>query len=154
VDVVLNPETHEFFATKPPLLTVFAAGQYWVLHRVFHKNIDEHKWEVVVSILLVTNVLPLVLALWLFSLLLEAYGTSDWGRLFTFAAACSGTSLPPFPITLNTHVRAACCVMFGVYALLAPASRERERPGWALAPVAPAPGSPVRWLLAGLFAGL
>jgi hypothetical protein len=133
VDVVLNPETREFFATKPPLLTVFAAGQYWVLHRYFHQNLDEHKWEVVVPILLVTNVLPLVLALWLFSLLLEAYGTTDWGRLFTFAAACFGTFLPTFAITLNNHVPAACCVMFAV---------------------AHAPGSPLRWLLAGLFAGL
>ena len=155
VDKVLNPETHEFFATKPPLLTVFAAGQYWVLHRFFHQNIDEHKWEVVVPILLVTNVIPLVVALWLFSLLLEAYGTTDWGRLFTFAAACFGTFLPTFAITLNNHVPAACCVMFATYALLAPASRERQRPEvGAQAPVADAPGSPVRLLLAGLFAGL
>ena len=36
-----QPGDHEFFATKPPLLTVFAAGQYWVLHRFFHRNIDD-----------------------------------------------------------------------------------------------------------------
>lgn len=152
VDKVLNPDTHEFFATKPPLLTVFAAGQYWVLHRVFHQNLGDEKWEVVVPILLVTNVIPLVLALWLFSLLLEAYGTTDWGRLFTFAAACYGTFLPTFSITLSNHVPAACCVMFAVYALIAPT--RRERPALGQAPVAGAVGSPGRWLLAGLFAGL
>jgi hypothetical protein len=154
VDKVMNPETNEFFATKPPLLTIFVAGQYWVLHHGFHRNIDEQKWEIVVPILLVTNVLPLILALWLFSLLVEAYGTTDWGRLFTFAAACFGTFLPAFSITLNNHVPAACCVMFAMYALLAPASRERERSELGFAPVAHAPGSPIRWLIAGLFAGL
>ena len=66
--------------------------------------------------------------MWLFSRLLEAYGTTDWGRLFAFAAACFGTFLPTFAITLNNHVPAACCVMFAVYALIAPASRERQRP--------------------------
>jgi hypothetical protein len=154
VDVVLNPETHEFFATKPPLLTVFAAGQYWVLHHAFHQNIDEHKWEVVVPILLVTNVLPLVLALWLFSLLLEAYGTTDWGRLFTFAAACFGTFLPTFTITLNNHVPAACCVMFASYALIGPRRGKAEPPYFVEGALIDGTGSPVRLVLAGLFAGL
>jgi hypothetical protein len=154
VDKVLNPETHEFFATKPPLLTVFAAGQYWVLHRAFHKDLNDEKWEVVVPILLVTNVIPLVIALWLFSLLLEAYGTTDWGRLFTFAAACFGTFLPTFSITLNNHVPAACCVMVALYALIGP---RRARPGppyFVEGPPIDGTGSPVRLLVAGLFAGL
>ena len=154
VDKVLNPETNEFFATKPPLLTVFAAGQYWVLHKFFHRNIDDHKWEVVVPILLVTNVLPLVLALWLFARLLEAYGTTDWGRLFTFAAACFGTFLPTFTITLNNHVPAACCVMFALYALLGPRRGPSEPPYYVEGPPVDGTTSPVRLLIAGLFAGL
>src|SRR5512139_3994155 len=61
VDVVLHPERREFYSTKPPLLTQLAAAEYWVIHNVFKKNISEHRWETVVPILLVTNVLPLVL---------------------------------------------------------------------------------------------
>jgi hypothetical protein len=154
VDVVLSPTTNEFFCTKPPLLTVFAAGQYWVLHRYFHQNIDEHKWEVVVPILLVTIVLPLVIALWLFSRLVEAYGTTDWGRLFTFAAACFGTFLPTFSITLNNHVPAACNVMFATYALLGPRRGKAEPPYFVDGPLIDGTSSPLRLLLAGLFAGL
>jgi hypothetical protein len=154
VDVVLNPNTHEFFATKPPLLTLFAAGQYWVLHRYLHKNIDEDKWEVVVPILLVTNVLPLVLALWLFALLLDAYGTTDWGRLFAFAVACFGTFLPTFSITLNNHVPAACCVMFATYALIGPRRGKSEPPYYVEGPLIDGTSSPFRMILAGLFAGL
>ena len=101
VDVVLNPDTNEFFATKPPLLTVFAAGQYWVLHKVFHRNIDDHKWEVVVPILLVTNVIPLVLALWLFSRLLETYGTDRLGP----AVHVRGRLLRDVPADVHDHAQ-------------------------------------------------
>ncbi len=138
VDVVLDPQRHQFYATKPPLLTLFVAGQYWVLHNVFKKNLDEQKWEVVVPILLLTNVLPLVIALLLLSRLLERFGTSDWGRLFVFATACFGTYLTSFAITLNNHVPAACCVLYAIYALIGHES----------------PPGVLRFLAAGLFAGL
>lgn len=154
VDKVLNPETNEFLATKPPLLTVFAAGQYWVLHRMFHKDIDTETWEVVVPILLVTNVIPLVLALWLLSRLLERYGRTDWGRLFTFAAACWATFLPTFAITLNNHVPAACCVLFAMYALLGGRRPDGSATSETTTPAADTPRSLLCYGLAGLFAGL
>jgi hypothetical protein len=161
VDKVLHPDRREFYSTKPPLLTVAAAEEYRLLRSLFGWRIDVKKWEVVVTILLTLNVIPLVLALWLLSRLLEYYGTTDWGRLFVFAAACFGTFLPTFAITLNNHVPAACCVMYAMYALLAPfQSRKRQRRDIA-APVADASGSdwsslrdPVRLLQMGLFTGL
>jgi hypothetical protein len=154
VDVVMNPDTHDFYATKPPLLTIFVAGQYWVLHRVFHKDMDTQKWEVVVPILIVTNVLPLLIALWLLSQLLEAYGRTDWGRLFVFATACFGTFLPTFAITLNNHVPAACCVMFATYAIIAPTGRRADPPYFVPGEVTDGTRSPVRIIIAGVFAGL
>ena len=118
VDKVLHPERQQFYSTKPPLLTMIVAGEYWVIREFFNKDMVEDRWEVVVPILLLTNVLPLVMALWLLSRLLERYGTSDWGRLFVFAAACFGTFLPTFATTLNNHVPAACCVIYAIYALV------------------------------------
>jgi hypothetical protein len=138
VDVVLHPDRQEFYATKPPLLTLFVAGQYWIIHKALKKNIDEHKWETVVPILIVTNVLPLVLALFFLSRMLERFGTSDWGRLFVFATACFGTYLTTFVTTLNNHVPAACCIMYAVYAMIG-----RDA----------APGA-IRLAAAGLFSGL
>ena len=137
VDVVLHPTTHEFFSTKPPLLTQIAACEYWVIYHVFNRNISEHKWETVVPILLLTNVIPLVIALWLLSRLLEWYGKSDWGRLFVFATACFGTFLPTFANTLNNHVPAACCVMYAVYALLAPVKASLRRKSGEVAQTPP-----------------
>lgn len=118
VDVVLHPERQEFYSTKPPLLTLLAAGEYWLLHKFLKWNIDEQRWEVVTTILLTLNVLPVLLMLWLFSKLLEEYGTTDWGKLFTMAAACFGTFLPTFAIALNNHVPASCCIFMAMYLLL------------------------------------
>lgn len=167
VDYVLHPDRQQFFSTKPALLTLFVAGQYWVLHTFLHKDLVEQKWEVVVPILLVTNVLPLVLALWLLSRLLERCGTTDWGRLFVFAAACFGTFLPTFVTTLNNHVPAACCVTYAVYALLSWSKAGNRLPSdvqrseWYphmgeedTTPEEDNPGSPLRLAVVGLFAGL
>lgn len=142
VDIVLHPDRKEFYATKPPLLTVAVAGEYWLLHKFLKWNLNDQKWEVVVAVLLTFNVLPLALALWLLSRLLERYGTTDWGRLFTFAVACFGTFLTTFAITLNNHVPAACCIFFATYALLTP-SREGD-----------AGASMLRSMIVGLFAGM
>ena len=154
VDKVLHPDTNEFYATKPPLLTLLAAGEYWVLHTAFKRNFDEHRWEVVVPILLLTNVLPLVLSLWLLSRLIEAYGTTDWGRLFTLAVACFGTFLPTFTITLNNHVPAACCVTIATYALIGPRRGKAEPPYFVEGAPIDGTSSPLRVIVAGLFAGL
>jgi hypothetical protein len=135
VDIVLHPDRKEFYATKPPLFTVLVAGEYWVLHKLLKWNLSEYRWEVVVTCLLTFNVLPLAIALWLLSRLLERYATTDWGRLFTFSVACWGTFLTTFAVTLNNHVPAACCIFFAIYALLGP-------PGLG------------RALVAGLFAGM
>lgn len=141
VDVVLHPDRKEFYATKPPLLTLVVAGEYWLMHKFLKWDIAEHKWEVVVLALLLTNVLPLMIGLWLLSRLLEAYGRTDWGRLFVFAVACFGTFLTTFSVTLNNHLPAACCVFFAMYAVVKP------RPE----------GEPISLgagLIAGLFAGV
>jgi len=155
VDVVLHPERQQFYSTKPPLLTVIAAGEYWVIHHVFKKDISTQKWETVVPILLLTNVLPLMIALWLLSRLLESYGQTDWGRLFVFAVACFATFLPTFANTLNNHVPASCCIMYATYALLG-TSRRSESPNssQAVSPATDVACSPIRLLLAGLFSGL
>ena len=155
VDAVMHPQRHEFYSTKPPLLTQIAAAEYWVIHNVFKKNISEHRWETVVPILLLTNVLPLVIALWLLMRLLEWYGKSDWGKLFVFATACFGTFLTTFVTTLNNHVPAACCVMYAAYAILAPI-KSRQRNGSDGADTTEERVSlrdPVRLLQVGFFTG-
>lgn len=119
IDVMMNPETKEFFSTKPPLFTIMVAGEYGLLYRLLGLNLDDHPWPVVCTILITFNVLPLLIFLILLARLLEEYGKTDWGRIFVFATACLGTFLTTFSVTLNNHTPGACCVMFALYPLLA-----------------------------------
>ena len=59
VDKVLNPQTQEFYSSKPPLLSTVLAGEYWVLQRLFGWTLSDHPWEVVRTILFTVNWLPL-----------------------------------------------------------------------------------------------
>src|SRR5262249_51465051 len=58
IDKVMNPETHDFYSSKPPLLTTLLAGEYWLLKKAFGWSIVEHRWYVQRIILLTVNALP------------------------------------------------------------------------------------------------
>lgn len=121
VDKVLNPEkqessqTQEFYSSKPPLLPVLMAGEYWVLKHGLGWEITQRPWSVVRVIVLTFNWLPWIGYLVLLALLVERFGTTDWGRLFVMAAGCFGTLLTPFLITMNNHTLAAFSALAAVY---------------------------------------
>ncbi|MFO0807079.1 MAG: hypothetical protein U0746_00485 [Gemmataceae bacterium] len=118
LDKVLNPETQIFYSSKPPLLPVMVAGEYWLIQKLTGWTLSEKPWRVVCPILLTVNVAPLAVYLVLLSRLIEKYGQSDWGRLVAFAAACFGTYLTTFATTLNNHTVAAVAALMAVYPLL------------------------------------
>src|SRR5262245_44501845 len=118
VDKVLHPETKIFYSSKPPLLPTLLAGEYWLIKKLTGWTIAAEPWKVIVPILLTVNVLPLIAYLVLLARLLERYGTTDWGRLFTFATACFGTFINTFSISLNNHTLAAFATLFAIYPLL------------------------------------
>jgi hypothetical protein len=117
IDKVLNPATQDFYSSKPPLLPTLVAGEYWAFHQAGWSITDErHRWEIVPAILLTLNALPWAVALWLLARLVERHGTTDWGRLFVLTAACFGTFVTTFSVTLNNHTVAAWSAMFALYA--------------------------------------
>jgi hypothetical protein len=126
IDRVLHPEhvpgqpnTYRFYSSKPPLFPTLMAGEYWLLKRVFGLSLDDSsKWSVFRIGLLTFNALPLLIYLVLLSRLVERFGTSDWGRLFVMAAACFGTFVTLFAITINNHSLAACTALFALYPAL------------------------------------
>lgn len=138
LDMVLDPATKTFYSSKPPLLPVLVAGEYWLLKRCFGWTLAERPWPVVCTVLLTVNVLPLAVYLTLFARLLERYGGTDWGRVVAFAAACFGTFVTTFATTFNNHTVAAVATLAAVYPLL----MAYERPSFAAVAVS------------GLFAGL
>jgi hypothetical protein len=106
-------------------------------------DIRVQQWEVVVTTLILFNVIPLALALLLLSRIVEAYGTTDWGRLFAFACCCFGTLLTPFAITLNNHLPASCAVVYALYALVGKNRDGVDTPSLSV----------IRLFIAGFFAG-
>src|SRR5262249_15134925 len=120
VDKVLNPTTQEFFSSKPPLLSTIVAGEYALLKELFGWEItgQRSRWWVVWTILLTFNVLPLVLYFHLLSRLADHFGATDWGRLFVLTAACFGTFVTTFAITLNNHTVATFSAIIALYAFL------------------------------------
>jgi hypothetical protein len=120
IDKVRDPTTHDFYSSKPPFLPTLLAGEYWVL-RAFGLSIVTDRWIVMRTILFTINWLPWVAYLWLLSRLVERYGTTDWGRLFVFTAACFGTLVSTFLNTLNNHTIAAFTALFALYPVLASA---------------------------------
>jgi hypothetical protein len=118
IDKVLNPDTQDFYSSKPPLLPTIVAGGYWLLHDGLGWSMtdERHRWEIVPALLLVLNVLPWGVALWLLARLTERHGATDWGRLFVVAAACFGTFVTTFSTTLNNHTVAGWSALFALYA--------------------------------------
>ena len=117
-DVVLNPETNEFYSSKPPLMATIVAGEYWALRKMFGWNIVHDRWLVIPVIVLTWNVVPFALYLVLIGRLLEGIGKTDFGKLLAFTTAAVGTFLTTFSGTLNNHTPAAFCVLFASYPLL------------------------------------
>jgi hypothetical protein len=118
IDKVMNPDTHDFYSSKPPLLPTLVAGEYWLVNRTLGWSItdERHRWEVVPAILLTLNALPWGVALWLLARLAERHGTTDWGRFFVLTVACFGTFVTTFSVTLNNHTVAAWSALFALYA--------------------------------------
>lgn len=114
-----QPNTYRFYSSKPPLFPTLMAGEYWVLKHVCGLSLaDSSKWSVFRTGLLTINALPLLIYLVLLSRLVDRFGTSDWGRLFVMAAACFGTFVTLFAITINNHSLAACTALFALYPAL------------------------------------
>jgi hypothetical protein len=118
VDKVLGPATLDYYSTKPPLLTVLVAGEYWLLKKAFGWSLVEQRWEVVRTVLVTFNLVPLVLYLVVLAWLAERLGGSDWARYFVVAAGAFATLVTPFLITLNNHTLAATSTVVALYAVV------------------------------------
>ncbi len=124
VDKVLNPDTLQFYSSKPPLLTVLASAQYWIVKHAFGWQLGDEPSLVVRSVLLTFNLAPMAIYLLLLARLVERFGTTDWGRLLVLAAGCFGTLVTPFLTTLNNHTLATFSALLAMYPVLQSYNRD------------------------------
>ncbi|MBA4187090.1 MAG: hypothetical protein C0467_03645 [Planctomycetaceae bacterium] len=134
-----GPQSREFYSSKPPLMPMLLAGEYWLLKNLFGWDITRDRFVVIPFIVFTVNVLPFAVYLVLLARLIEATGKTDFGRLLAFTAGAVGTFLITFSTTLNNHSPAVFCVLFAVYPLVRAMQEKRDM-------------SPAGYLCCGFFA--
>jgi hypothetical protein len=132
IDRVMNPDTLEFYSSKPPLLATLLAGIYWIFLHVFGVSLIDSPTTIVRAMLLLVNALPFAGYLWLLTRVAERWGKTDWGKLYVVAAGAFATIVNPFLITLNNHTVGTFAVMLAWWSVLCvwDAVCRRETPAW------------------------
>jgi len=109
---------HEY-SSKPPLLATAVAGVYAAGQRLGWLDFRTNLYPSIRGLLLVCQILPLTLTLGVFAWFLDRWpGVSELSRFFTFAAACWGTHVTTFAVTLNNHHFAVLAVYWSLFALV------------------------------------
>lgn len=142
IDMVQHEGTDgelHLYSSKPPLLIVLIAGEYWLLNKTTGMTLGEQPYLLGRVMLLTTNVLPMLLLLAIVASLAERWGTTDWSRIFVVASACFATFLSTFVVVLNNHLIAAVSAAVTVYAWTRIRCDDDHHPRWyALAGIAAA----------------
>lgn len=106
----LGDQSGHFYSSKPPLFPTLLALLYWIIYQTTGATLGTHPYEIGRLLLVLVNVIPLGVYLWLVGGWAERFGRSEWGRVFVVASACFATFLSTFSVVLNNHVPAAVCV--------------------------------------------
>jgi hypothetical protein len=160
VDKVLHPERREYFSTKPPLLTVLAAGQCWVLKQTLGWRVAEDRWLVVRAVLITFNLLPFALYLWLLADLSIRLRTGAFTTYFLVAAGAFGGMAWPFLVTFTNHIPGMVAAMLALWCGVRIGLEQASAPRWLYAVAGLGAGLafacelPALSLLAALFAFL
>ncbi|MDR2438752.1 MAG: hypothetical protein LBE12_05200 [Planctomycetaceae bacterium] len=112
-----QPGQAYLYSSKPPLLPTVLAIPYAIIYWGSGQqwSLGNHPYFVVRTMLILCNLLPLIYCWVLLIRLIERFGTTDWGRIFSAAFVCFGTFLSTFVVTLNNHLPAVFCVTISFY---------------------------------------
>ncbi|GHT13348.1 hypothetical protein FACS1894170_09240 [Planctomycetales bacterium] len=105
------------YSSKPPLLPTILAIPYSLIYHPSGQQwtLGKTPFLVVRLMLVLCNLIPIIIGWILLSRLVEQYGTTDWGRIFTMAFICFGTFVSTFAVTLNNHLPAVLAVIVAFY---------------------------------------
>lgn len=107
-----------FYSSKPPLLPTLMAGLHLAVRAVTGWVLADDAAPAIRTLLILFNLVPMLVALFVVAAAAERYAESDAGRLFLVFAAAFGTFLTPFLTTFNNHTVAAVAVVFSLYPAL------------------------------------
>lgn len=109
-------EPWHFYSSKPPLLSLLAAGIYATVKAVLGCGLFNHTALVSRLILLPLNILPFALMLVSLCRTLHRLDLHSTARCLILLTAGFGSLLNPYLTTLNNHTPAAATAMFAVAA--------------------------------------
>ncbi|HUE17135.1 MAG TPA: hypothetical protein VMR25_23355 [Planctomycetaceae bacterium] len=105
-----------YYSSKPPLFPAMVAGVYWLVRAVTGWTLFDQTDETARTILLIVNVIPLLVGVFVMIRLAERYARTDFTRIFLVATFALATFLTTFSVTLNNHTVAALAILFSTYA--------------------------------------
>jgi hypothetical protein len=106
------------YSSKPPLLSVLCAGPYWLLMQATGWTLGDHPFEMGRLLMVLYGLAPLLVTILFTCRLIEAVGTTDWGRLWAAALIACGTLLTTFAVVFTNHLPAAACTAASAWLLL------------------------------------
>lgn len=112
IDIVRHND--HFYSSKPPLFPRMVAEIYRVLKWITGWNLLDHTADMTRLILFLINIVPMGIALWVFSNFIQRYSYDDWNHLFITACACFAVMYLPFLATFNNHTVAISCFMIAI----------------------------------------
>lgn len=133
IDMVQAPDGR-FVSSKHPLLPTCLAGIVWAIEKTTGYDLGVQRstimvkgepkpgpmpidpWVILRTTLILAQVVPFLIMVWLFSRYVRCQSESFFVRNFCVAAAALATYLTPYLTTLNNHVIAAYLSLFAVYA--------------------------------------
>ncbi|MBI2424435.1 MAG: hypothetical protein HYV27_16515 [Candidatus Hydrogenedentes bacterium] len=104
-------------SSKPPLLPLAMAAEYYVLNKALGWTLDgrDSLKRVVQALTFTFMVLPHVILAIYFLLLLNLFIVEPWQRLLPLGALLWGTQLTGFAAQINNHTPAAALLLVAVY---------------------------------------
>ena len=118
--VGLQPGGGYLYSSKPPLLPTLMALPYALMYwgSGGKLSLANEPFLVVRVTLIICNLLPLIFCWFLLSQLIERFGTTNWGRVFSVAFICFGTFISTFVVTLTNHLPGVVSVTIAFYCVV------------------------------------
>jgi hypothetical protein len=109
------------YSSKPPVLPLFMAGQYLLLHQLVGYQLhDEKDRETILSILTMTFItFPFVVSGIIFLLLMGIWGIDPWLKAVALTVLMWGSEYAGYAGTINNHVPATVCLLAALWGFFA-----------------------------------